>query len=219
MAQKVINDKEAKRLADLRKKWGRNFLGGDGEEQRDYSTAELEELERIYAAVSAEFKGSITPKMDYTLQKLSKLELEQSKAVARGDSQEAKRYADMVKDVKKTEGLDAGEKPVEAFRPDALAINLEKRGVVTDGKFFTRQGVIDYITRDKGVYTTCLDVVDEIMLLIENTRRKNTGESELEKLPKSLQVRDRRHELAEDMSEDEQDALADLGLMPPERER
>ena len=217
MAQKITNSAAQKRLETLRQKWGRSFIGEDGE-GKDYTAAEIGELERIYTAQSAEFKGSITPKMEYTLQKLSKLELEQQKAIAEGDGQEAKRYGDMVKDLKKTEGLDAGEKPVEAFRPDALIVNLEKRGVVKEGKFFTKQGVIDYITNDKGCYTTCLDVVDEIMLLIENNRRKNSGESELDKLPKTLQVRDRRHELADGMSEDELDAMADLGLIPPQRE-
>ena len=217
MAQKITNSAAQKRLETLRQKWGRSFIGEDGE-GKDYTAAEIGELERIYTAQSAEFKGSITPKMEYTLQKLSKLDLEPQKALAEGDGQEAKRYGDMVKDLKKTEGLDAGEKPVEAFRPDALIVNLEKRGVVKEGKFFTKQGVIDYITNDKGCYTTCLDVVDEIMLLIENNRRKNSGESELDKLPKTLQVRDRRHELADGMSEDELDAMADLGLIPPQRE-
>ena len=217
MAQKITNSAAQKRLETLRQKWGRTFIDDDGKQQ-DYTVAEIEELERIYTAQSAEFKGSITPKMEYTLQKLSKLELEQQKAIAKGDGQEAKRYGDMVKDLKKVEGLDAGEKPIEAFRPDALAVNLEKRGVLKDGKFFTKQGVIDYITNDKGCYTTCLDVVDEIMLLMENTRRKNSGESELDKLPKSLQVKDRRHELADEISDDEMDAMADLGLIPPQRE-
>lgn len=193
---------------EARKVWG-----------QEVSESDLKALEETYNALASEYKGSITPRLAMNLRDIAKLRLARDKALKNGETKEAVQYAGMIDKIMTSEALKAGDaKPIEAFRPDALIDRLEKLGVMSEGAMFDRQGIIDYINADKGCYHTSLDVVDEMMLLIENSRRRNNGETEIDTLPVGLQVQDQFHELKPEMTREEQRNMRELGLIPPPRD-
>ncbi len=205
--------------AYLRKKWGRSFVNANGE-TREYTDGELEELERIYQMQSAEYKGNISPRMEYNLQKISKLELEQSRSIAEGDDAKAKRYADMVNTIKKSEGMTAADaKPLEKMSIDGLIVALEKKGILQQGKIVDKATLLKLLAQERGFYSASRDIVDAMMMGIINTMRSNNGESELEELPVSAQVEDNLGELRPAMTKSEKAALEQLGLTLPRKER
>ena len=208
--EKKVKSKSATKtnFEDAKKIWG-----------ADVSESDVKALEETYNALASEYKGSITPRLAMNLRDIARLRLARDKALKNGYTKEAVQYAGMIDKIMTSEALKAGDaKPVEAFRPDALINRLEKLGVMNDETMFDRQGVINYINSDKGTYHTSLDVVDEIMLLIENTRRRNSGETEIVTLPVSLQVQDKFNELKHEMTREEQKNMRELGLMPPPRD-
>ena len=208
-----------KRQDALREKWGRNFADDEGN-LKDYTNSEIEELERIYRMLSAEYKGTMTPRMEYALRKIVKLELEQQKARAKGDSQEAKRYADIIKDVKKAEGMNVGDtRPLENMQIDGVLDALEKKGLAREGKLIGREELLEVLKGWRCSYNTSLDVVDEMMFAILNTMRRNNGETELSELPVSAQVKDEKKELRKKMADFERRDSAALGVIPPKREK
>ena len=202
----------------LRKKWGRSFIERSGE-IRDYTLEELEELERIYQMQSAEYKGAITPRMEYNLQKIAKLELEQLKNITAGDGQEAKRYADIINTIKKSEGMTAADsKPLEKVKVDGLIDALEKKGILHEGKIIGKEELLKLLSKERHEYSTSRDVVDCMMMEIVNTMRANNGESQLSELPLSAQIEDPLHELREKPSKMEEEAMRDLGIVKPIKE-
>lgn len=213
------NSENNKTETQLREKWGRSFIDENGK-GKDYTDAEIEELERIYRAQAAEFKGAITPRIEYNLQKLSKLELEQQKAMAKGDGQEAKRYADMVKDIKRSEGMQAGDsKPTEAIRIDSIIAALERKGFVKDGGIVSQDTLKKLLCQDNGQYKSSIDIVDSIILAIINTMRTNAGEGELMELPITAQIIDHNKELQDTTSIEDKTIMDELGIIPPRRQR
>lgn len=219
MCGQPCGDLLTNRRDQLRDKWGRNFADDEGN-LKDYTDSEIEELERIYKMLSAEYKGAMTPRMEYALRKIVKLELEQQKAMAKGDSQEAKRYADIIKDVKKAEGMNVGDtRPLDSVKIDSIIDALEKKGMVKEGKIVGRAELVKILAGASQSYNTSLDVVDEMMFAILNTMRRNNGESELNELPVSAQVKDRKGELRERMSDRERRDSNALGVIPPTRAR
>ena len=212
-------DLPLQRREELREKWGRNFANDEGK-MRDYTDSEIDELERIYRMLSAEYKGGMTPRIEYSLRKIVKLELEQQKAMAKGDSQEAKRYADIIKDVKKAEGMNVGDtKPMENMKIDSIIDAMEKKGLARDGRIVDMPELLRILSGARHRYDTSLDVVDEMMFAIINTMRRNNGDSELSELPLTAQVKDEKRELEPRMTPQERRDSGALGVIPPLRQR
>lgn len=155
----------------------------------DMSEAACTHMDSMYEVISAEYKGSISPRLDLAIRDICKLRYLRDESLQK-DSGEAKRYQEMIDKIMSSEAMKVGDaKPTEAIRVDALADALEKRGVLTDGRF-SMKGVLNYIAQDKGAYIETLDIVDAIMLKMINANRTNLGESEFSQLPKDLRVND-----------------------------
>ena len=204
-------------LASARERWGTKYTeSGDTVE---YSKREIEELESLYKEQAAEFKGTTTPRIEMNLRDICIARLEWKKCVAVGDSQGAKRYSDMIKDIMAREGMRATDvKPLESMKVDALITHLEEKGAVRNNQIVGVDELREILAKDHPQYHTSLDVVDEIIMCTVNTMRRNNGESELAELPKEGQVKDVFHELLDRPTEHEQEVMAELGLLPPVRE-
>ena len=212
-AQKDRTDSEGEKgsLKEERlSKWG----GG-------LTEAEYEELERKYEVESHEFKGNITPRIEKNLIALSKLDVEFDRAMREGDFDKANRITDIIKKTRDMESLRASDdKPTEEMRVDAIVDALEKRGAMTDGTLLSREELLQWIAKSTRThYTTSLDIIDAVMLVSENARRRTEGERVLSSLPDYLQVEDKYGELEIGMTDQEKAVMKELGRLPPRREQ
>lgn len=212
----VLSDGEKKLAEEKKNREAWYDRWGSGLDDSEY-----EELDRKYRVESHEFKGNITPRIEKNLIALSKLDLEFDRAVRRGDFDTANRITDIIKKTRDMESMKASdEKPAEEMRVDAIVDALEKRGAMTDGTLCDRKTLLKWIAEStRGNYATSLDVIDTVMLVTENARRRTEGERPLSYVPKDLQIDDARHELQDEMTPQEMAVMQELGRVPPEREK
>lgn len=202
--------KEDLKREEWREKWG------SGLSDEDY-----EELDRKYNVESHEFKGNITPRIEKNLIALSKLDVEFDKAMRTGDFDVANRITDIIKKTRDMESMKASdEKPAEEMRVDAIVDALERRGAMTDGTLCDRDTLLKWIADSTHIhYGTSLDIIDAVMLVAENARRRTDGERVLTEVPDYLQVTDVFGELETGMTDQEKAIMKELGKLPPRRER
>ena len=168
-----------------------------------------------------EFKGNITPRIEKNLIALSKLDVEFDKAMRTGDFDVANRITDIIKKTRDMESMKASdEKPAEEMRVDAIVDALERRGAMTDGTLCDRNTLLKWIADSTHThYGTSLDIIDAVMLVAENARRRTDGERVLTEVPDYLQVNDVFGELESGMTDQEKSIMKELGKLPPRRER
>lgn len=202
--------KEDQKREEWRNKWGSGLSDGD-----------YEELDRKYNVESHEFKGNITPRIEKNLIALSKLDVEFDKAMRTGDFDVANRITDIIKKTRDMESMKASdEKPAEEMRVDAIVDALERRGAMTDGTLCDRDTLLKWIADSTHThYGTSLDIIDAVMLVAENARRRTDGERVLTEVPDYLQVNDVFGELEHSMTDQEKSIMKELGKLPPRRER
>ena len=112
------------------------------------------------------------------------------------------------------------EKPAEEMRVDAIVDALERRGAMTDGTLCDRETLLKWISDVTHIkYGHSLDIIDAVMLVAENARRRTDGERVLTEVPDYLQVPDVWGELERGMTEQEKGVMKELGKLPPRRER
>lgn len=214
--------KDIAALEKARERWGIKYISdsADGSETtRRYTDEELTELENFYREQAAEFKGGISPRIKNAIREICICRLEWKRCTGRGDSQSAKRYSDMIKDIMAREGMRAGDaKPLESVRIDSIIDHLEKKGAVKDGKIVGKKELIKILAKDHPKYNTSLDIVDAMMMAIVNTMRKNNGMAEVERLPIAAQVKDVFGELLTAPSALEKHAMSKMGMVKPIRE-
>ena len=199
-------------------RWGVKFVGAD--EAVPYTPMEIKELDSMYAEQAAEYKGSITQRVDMAIREICVCRMEWKKCVGVGDAAGAKKYSDMIKDVMARESLRANDaKPTETMRIDSLIDRLERKGAMVDGSLVGRKQLLEILAADHPQYRTSLDVVDAMMMAIVNTMRRNSGQSELDTLPITAQITDDFGELMSEPTEQEKRAMEDIGVVRPVRDR
>ena len=188
-------------LERLAAKWGEGL-----------SEEEYRSLETSYRSMAAEYKGSITPRLELNLIDISKWRLERDKCIKAGDTAAAKRYTDMIKATMESEAMKVGDaRSVEAVRADGLVKRLEDKGLMKDGVLLLN-GVIEYIRNDKGHYQMSRDAIDTMMLSMVNAYRFNNGLSEIPELPEDVRIQDRLGEFMPAPTAEEKSVMMDLGL-------
>lgn len=136
------------------------------------------------------------------------------------DSMEAKRYQDMAEKLMNSEYMKAWQSNKgESIQVDRVVKYLESMGAMHNGYLIGYDELVKVLGGAHGSYSTSLDVVDEVIMCILNTMRKNMGEAELSRLPLTAQVKDAKGELLHEISAEERKILEGLGVKPPERER
>ena len=203
-------EEKAERQEAWRTKWGSGLFD-----------AEYEELDRKYEVESHEFKGNITPRIEKNLIALSKLDVEFDRAMRETDFDKANRITDIIKKTRDMESLRASDdKPTEELRVDAIVDALERRGAMTNGTLLGREELLKWIAESTRThYSTSLDIIDAVMLVSENARRRTEGERVLSTLPEYLQVEDKYGELEIGMTDQEKTVMKELGRLPPRREQ
>lgn len=211
-AERIQEQENAKQISpdEMRAKWG-----------ADVPEEDWADLEKKYETESHEFKGNITPRIEKNLIALSKLDLDFDRAMANKDFDTANRITDIIKKTRDMESMRASdEKPAEEMRVDAIVDALERRGAMTDGTLCDRETLLKWIAESTHThYNASLDIIDAVMLVSENARRRTEGERMLTAVPKYLQVEDQYNELESSMTPQEVDVMKGLGAMPPARER
>lgn len=194
----------------MREKWG-----------GDVPETDWVELEKKYETESHEFKGNITPRIEKNLIALSKLDVDFDRAMANKDFDTANRITDIIKKTRDMESMRASdEKPAEEMRVDAIVDALERRGAMTDGTLCDRETLLKWIAESTHThYNASLDIIDAVMLVSENARRRTEGEQMLTSVPKYMQVEDQYNELESHMTPQEVEIMKGLGAMPPSRDR
>lgn len=192
-------------------RWGAKFT--ENGETVAYSDSEIRELNRMYEEQAAEYKGgAMTQRVDMAIREICVCRLEWKKCVGAGDSTGAKKYSDMIKDAMAREGLRATDsKPVENLRIDSLIDRLEKKGAIQNGTIVGRKRLLDILAADHPQYRTSLDVVDEMMMAIVNTARRNNGQGDLDSLPYTAQIADDFDELMKHPTEEEKKIMTEIG--------
>ena len=197
-------------------RWGMKFTEGG---TVPYTSAETRELDTMYAEQAAEYKGTMTQRVDMAIREICICRLEWKKCVGAGDANGAKKYSDMIKDAMTREGLRANDaKPTETMRVDSLIDRLERRGAMTNGSLVGKKQLLEILAADHPQYKTSLDVVDAMMMAIINTMRRNNGQSELDELPRTAQITDDFGELLPEPTDEERRTMSDIGMITPRRE-
>jgi hypothetical protein len=133
---------------------------------------------------------------------------------------EAKRYQDMAEKLMNSEYMKNWQSNKgESIQVDRIVKYLESMGAMHNGYLIGYDELVKVLGGAHGSYSTSLDVVDEVIMCILNTMRKNMGEAELSRLPLTAQVKDAKGELLHETSAEERKILEGLGVRPPERER
>lgn len=195
------------------KRW--DIEWGDG-----WSSAEYKQLDNRYMQLTSEWAGSpIPPRTSMSLHDVARYMLLRDKATMSQNAGDAKKYQDMITAIMASEDLKVDRnRGNEELRIDKIAKWLESRNALQNGQIVGYDELKKILAQEHGTYRTSLDVVDQIILCILNTMKKNEGEPELDKLPISAQVTDFKGELLAEMSDEEKKIMKNLGLTPPERE-
>ena len=199
-------------------RWGAKFT--DEGITVPYSENEIRELDRMYEEQAAEYKGvAMTQRLDMAIREICVCRLEWKKCVGAGDANGAKKYSDMIKDAMAREGLRATDtKPIENMRVDSLIDRLEKKGAIQNGTIVGKKRLLEILAADHPQYRTSLDVIDQMMMAIINTARRNNGQSDFDELPYSAQITDDFEELMKSPTEEEKKVMTEIGIERPRRE-
>lgn len=215
----VISGSEVyEKKTPLSGRWGAKFT--DEGATVPYSENEIRELDRMYEEQAAEYRGvAMTQRLDMAIREICVCRLEWKKCVGAGDANGAKKYSDMIKDAMAREGLRATDvKPIENMRIDSLIDRLEKKGAIQNGTIVGKKRLLDILAEDHPRYRTSLDVVDQMMMAIINTARRNNGQSDFDELPYSAQITDDFEELMKQPTEEEKKTITEIGIGRPRRE-
>lgn len=195
------------------KRW--DIEWGDG-----WSAYEYKQLDNRYMQLTSEWAGApIPPRTAMSLHDVARYMLLRDKATMSDNVGDAKKYQDMITAIMASEDLKVDRnRGNEELRIDKIAKWLESRNAIQNGQIVGYDELVKILAQEHGTYRTSLDVVDQIILCILNTMRKNEGEPEFDKLPISAQVNDFKGELLSEMSDEEKKIMKNLGLTPPERE-
>lgn len=189
-----------------REKWG-----------EDYSTAEYNELDRLYDSRKESYKGiTLTAQMEDTLVKVCRWNLKIDQYIEAGNIKLAKDLQSMVETALASESMrKKDEKPVEALRVDALIEALESFGLMENGDFLTYDETVkalrDNLIKSKK-YDYSLDVADQIILDILNNMRANEDLELLTELEEQYAAEDEYGEFEEEETEREIAAKRYAGL-------
>lgn len=182
-----------------RERWGMD----DG-----YTTADFNELDRMYFNCRASFKGvTITPQMDDTLIAVTKLKRVRDMLVRRNAFKSAKDVQAMIEQMLASENMrKKDERPTEDLRMDAMVKYFESMGVMRNGHFLnyedTARALAAYTTRSNK-YDYTLDACDVFMVDFINSMRANNGQEPITELDAEYAVDDVHSEFAATPSDSE----------------
>lgn len=210
----ITGDVMVSNLSELpdEKRWELEW--GEGWTVEDYKL-----MDNRYMMLASEFKGApIPPRVDMNLHDIVKFMLLRDQNM-KNDSMTAKRYQEMIDKIMSGEDLRARDsRKSEAIKIDKLVERLEAGGAIKNHSLLSYEELLEWLRNQHGSYQTSIDVVDEMIMCIANTTRRNSGLSELDRLPKDGQVKDIHGELLPKMTEAEKEVMRYLGTTPPERE-
>lgn len=173
-----------------------------------YTSAEYDELDRMYFNWRASFKGvQITPQMDDTLISVTKFKRTRDMLVRKGSYKEAKAIQAMIDQMLASENMrKKDERPVEDMRMDAMVSYFEKAGIMKHGEFMsyedTARALAKFAQRPSK-YDYTLDACDVFMLDFINTMRANNGLPPVSEIDAKYAVNDDNHEFADTPNEQE----------------
>lgn len=195
---------------EQREKWGIN---------KEWTTEDYNELDRLYEARASSFKGqTLTLQQENALINVAKWSLKQDKFIDKGNLQGAKALLDMIDKTLAAESMrKKDEKPVEHFRPDAWVVALERAGLMADGKFLNLNDTINAIDKNllrKRKYNYSLDVLDQTLFKILNCIRQNADLAAVYELPTELLVDDELGEFLPEETAEEKKRKKYANLTP-----
>lgn len=195
---------------EQREKWGVN---------KEWTTEDYNELDRLYEARASSFKGqTLTLQQENALINVAKWSLKQDKFIDKGNLQGAKALLDMIDKTLAAESMrKKDEKPVEHFRPDAWVVALERAGLMADGKFLNLPDTIAAIDKNllrRHKYNYSLDVLDQSMLKMYNCIRQNADLAAVYDLPTELTVDDELGEFSPEETAEEKKRKKYANLTP-----
>lgn len=191
-----------------RKRWG---VGAN------MTTEKYNELDRLYEVRADSYRGqTITPQMEVTLMRVAKWSMMVDELVAARNYRAAKDVQGLVDNVLASEQMrKKDEKPVENLQLDTLVVELEKHGLMKDGKFLTYEETAEALVKNfikKPKYKYSLDAADQMIFAMYNTMRENADLFIVNELPESLQIEDEYGEFSQEETEDEKEARRYAGL-------
>lgn len=190
-----------------RKEWG---------ELNHYQKEDYDELDRLYEIQKHEYKDTgIDVNMEFHIREICKLRLMYNKQLAARQVKEAKATYDIISKMMADNLMrKRDETPDATIRLDTLISKMEQHGLAIGGRILPYQELLKVIQDDYAVYDMGKDVVDQILMAIYNTYRRNEGMPETDIMPKSLQVEAKRGEFRDKMTEKERKTILDIGVLP-----
>ena len=180
-------------------RWG---VGKEYQTQADY-----DELDRLFEARLASYQGQdLTPQAICILENVAKWTFKIDKLIEKGNFNGAKALNDMIDKNLASENLRLKDgKQTENLRMDLLVDALERKGLMEQGKFKTKDEVIEAIAQNftgTKKYDYPIDALHQMELNILNTMRSNADFGALFDLPKDMEVKDTNGEFVEEESEE-----------------
>ena len=191
-----------------RKRWGTGA---------NMTTEKYDELDRLYEVRADSYRGqTITPQMDDTLMRVAKWSMAADELVAARNYRAAKDVQTMIdKELASEQMRKKDEKPIENLQLDTLVVELEKHGLMKEGKFLTFEETVEALVKNfikQPKYRYSLDAADQMIFAMYNTMRENADLFIVNELPESLQIEDEHGEFLPEETENEKEARRYAGL-------
>lgn len=200
---------------------------GTGDERNPYTVRDYKRLDKLFETYSARLvsAGGYDAQQEYVLRSTCQDQLLAEKCRAKGTKEGIDMYARLTKTIQEnlsSENLrKKDEKPIENLRIDTLIDNLEKAGLVKDGKILALPDLQEQLLRRLGAlggapshkFPYTFDAADQMILAIRNCMAANSDLPEIDELPDNMRLDENvGYEFAELPNDAEDLAYEKLGL-------
>ena len=198
---------------EQRERWGTRAIYPD----LDMTEEVYDSLDKRYQKKLERYRGYNDSQTLENIIKICKYEEIEDFLMSLGDTRGAQMVQKMRDDLMASEAMrKKDEKPIENMRIDALALALEKGGLMEDKIFYTYPELLEvfekrFFASKKGISG---DAVDQIIQDIYNTMRINADYAPAMTLPKELEITDVYDEFDEEASVEEKERMRYAGLTP-----
>lgn len=200
---------------------------GSGDTRNPYTIQDYKRLDKLFETYSARLvsAGGYDAQQEYILRSTCQDQLLAEKCRAKGTKEGIDMYAKLTKTIQ--ENLSAenlrkkDEKPIETLRIDTLIDNLEKAGLVKEGKILALPDLQEQLLRRLGAlggepshkFPYTFDAADQMILAIRNCMAANSDMPEIDELPDNMRFDENvAYEFAELPNEAEELTYEKLGL-------
>ena len=189
-----------------------NELWGSGPKDSPYTPEDYEILNRQYIALTEE-RPNRNAQAELAIIRICKWTLEQEKLIAKKEYSDAQKIGTLIEKEMTSEELRKKDRKADnMIRLDDIILACERAGLLnlTMDELWTK--LANYAFHPTYPFTR--DATDQMILQIINASRWNEGQTEIDRLPNELKVKDNLGEFSKEQDSTEKYLYKELQLVP-----